>query len=105
MPEELEAIIKEELNVKSVEYKKGAQSIELDTNITGELAKEGEAREIIRNVQKLRKEQGLTLNDLINLTLPEWPEEFKDLILKSTHSVSMTEGSEIKVEVISNQPN
>ncbi|HLC87480.1 MAG TPA: isoleucine--tRNA ligase [Patescibacteria group bacterium] len=105
LPEELEAIIKEELNVKSVEYKKGAQSIELDTNITGELAKEGEAREIIRNVQKLRKEQGLTLNDLINLTLPEWPEEFKDLILKSTHSVSMTEGSEIKVEVISNQPN
>lgn len=99
--EEFEEIIKEELNVKSVEFKKAAElSIELDTNLTEDLKKEGEAREIIRNVQKLRKEQGLTLNDLINLTLASWPKEFEDLILKSTHSSSLVEGSEIKIEVV-----
>lgn len=99
--EEFEEIIKEELNVKSVEFEKAAElSIELDTNLTEDLKKEGEAREIIRNVQKLRKEQGLTLNDLINLTLASWPKEFEDLILKSTHSSSLVEGSEIKIEVV-----
>ena len=101
LPEELEEIIKEELNVKSVEYKKAADlSVELDMNLTDDLKKEGEAREIIRNVQKLRKEQGLTLNDSINLTLPTWPKEFAELIQKSTHASSLAEGSEIKIEVV-----
>jgi isoleucyl-tRNA synthetase len=101
LPEELEEIIKEELNVKSVEYKKAAElSVELDTNLTDDLKKEGEAREIIRNVQKLRKEQGLTLNDSITLTLPNWPKDFEDLIKKSTHSSSLAEGPEMKIEVV-----
>lgn len=102
LPEELEEIIKEELNVKAVEFKSGKElAIELDMNITEDLKKEGEAREIIRNVQKLRKEQNLTLNDMIDLTLPEWPKEFEELILKSTHSASVSEGQEMKIVVIS----
>lgn len=107
LPEELEKIISEELNVKKTEYAKGIinPEIELDTNITDNLAKEGEAREIIRNVQKLRKEQGLTLNDSINLTLPGWPEEFEDLIKKLTHSISLLKGEEIKIEVVPGNTN
>lgn len=102
LSEELEEIIKDELNVKLVGFKDGKElAIELDINISEDLKKEGEAREIIRNIQKLRKEQGLTLNDAINLTLPSWPEEFKDVILKSTHSVSVTQGEEIKIELVS----
>lgn len=102
LSEELEEIIKDELNVKSVGFKNGKEpAIELDINISEDLKKEGEAREIIRNIQKLRKEQGLTLNDAINLTLPSWPEEFKDVILKSTHSVSVTQGEETKIELVS----
>jgi isoleucyl-tRNA synthetase len=102
LPPDLEEIIKDELNVKSVGFKNGKElAIELDINISEDLKKEGEAREIIRNIQKLRKEQGLTLNDAINLTLPSWPEEFKDVILKSTHSVSVTQGEEIKIELVS----
>jgi len=100
LPEELEEIIKEELNVKAVEFKKGKEGVELDTNLTEDLKKEGEAREIIRNVQKLRKEQNLTLNDQIDLTLPNWPKEFEELIQKSTHSKSLTKGEEIVIKVI-----
>lgn len=101
LPEELEEIIKDELNVKSVNYKKGSElSIELDTNLTEDLKQEGGAREIIRNVQKLRKEQSLTLNDSITLTLPNWPKKYEDLIKKSTHSSSITKGSEMKIEVV-----
>lgn len=101
LPEELEEIIKDELNVKTVSSNKGKElAIELDLNITDDLKKEGEAREIIRNVQKLRKEQGLTLNDQIDLVLPSWPEEFKELIQKSTHATSIKEGPTMKIEVI-----
>ncbi len=101
LSDELEEIIKDELNVKSVEFKKGKDSIELDTNITPDLKKEGDAREIIRNVQKMRKEMGLTLNDLIDLELPEWPKEFEEQILKLTHSKSLTKGSEMGIKVVS----
>lgn len=100
LPEELEEIIKEELNVKSVEFKKGVDKVELDTNLTEDLKKEGEAREIIRNVQKLRKESNLTLNDQIILTLPEWPKEFEELILKSTHAKTINEGEEMAMELV-----
>ena len=101
LDEELEAIIKEELNVKSVNYKKAPElSVELDMNLTEELKKEGEAREIIRNVQKLRKEQNLTLNDAIELTLPTWPKEHEEFIKKSTHASSITEGTEMTIKVI-----
>lgn len=103
LPGDLEQIIADELNVKKVQFTTGTvegNEVSLDTEITDELAKEGEAREIIRNVQKLRKEQGLTLNDLINLTLPSWPGEFKNLILKSTHSKSLAKGEEVKIQLI-----
>ena len=101
LPAELEEIIKDELNLKSVQYKKASElSIDLDILLTEDLKKEGEAREIIRNVQKLRKEQGLTLNDQINLIIPEWPTEFEDLIKKSTHAASLTAGDEMKIEVV-----
>lgn len=101
LPEELEQIIKEELNVKSVKFKLDKNLVvELDINLTEDLKKEGEAREIIRNVQRLRKEQGLTLNDQIDLVLPSWPEEFKELIQKSTHAKSLTEGSDMQIKVV-----
>jgi isoleucyl-tRNA synthetase len=101
LPQELEDIIKDELNLKSVQFEKAAElSVELDINLTEDLKKEGQAREIIRNVQKLRKEQGLTLNDQINLIIPEWPAEFEDLIKKSTHAASLIAGAEMKIEVV-----
>ncbi len=73
----------------------------LMTELSEELKKEGEAREIIRNVQKLRKEQNLTLNDAIELTLPTWPKEHEDFIKKSTHASSITEGTEMTIKVVS----
>lgn len=102
LPEELEEIIREELNLKAVEFESAKElSIELDINITENLVKEGEAREIIRNVQKLRKEQNLTLQDLIDLTLPSWPKEFEEMIRKLTHSRSIKSGEEINIKIVS----
>ena len=76
---ELIEILKQELNIKSVVWTKGKEEaeIDLDTKLTPELLAEGQAREIMRTIQGLRKEAGLTLEDTASVTLPEWPESWK----------------------------
>ncbi len=97
---ELENIIASELNVKKVEYIKSpvdTLKVELDTEITLELAEEGRARELIRQVQQNRKTQNMTLADKTKIIAPDWPAAFEKEILKSTASVSIEKGPELKV--------
>jgi isoleucyl-tRNA synthetase len=102
LSEELEQIIAEELNVKAVEYgeKSDEAEVELDVKITPELAKEGEAREIIRNIQKMRKEQNLTLKDKIEIDLPSWPEEFEEMILRLTNAVKLNKNEIVEIKLV-----
>jgi isoleucyl-tRNA synthetase len=58
-----------EVNVKAAEVKKGEMQIELDTQLTPELIREGMVREVTRKVNGLRKESGLTIEDRINLQI------------------------------------
>ncbi len=64
---EMIEIIKQELNVKKVEFSVGDFSVELDYNITKELEIEGFAREISRKIQAGRKTCGLIKTDKIDL--------------------------------------
>jgi len=61
---EIIEIIKQEVNVKNISV---SEKIELDTEITPELRKEGEKREVIRCIQLLRKKAGLTPRDIIKI--------------------------------------
>jgi isoleucyl-tRNA synthetase len=47
----------------------GTLTIGLDTEITEELSREGDVRDLVRGVQNLRKEQGLEVTDRIRLSL------------------------------------
>lgn len=65
---ELAEIIREELNVKDIELedrdvKEGEARVDLDTNLTAELVREGEVRDLLRIVQELRKKKGLKPSD------------------------------------------
>jgi isoleucyl-tRNA synthetase len=82
---ELLAILSDELNVKRVVWQKGETlAVTLDTTITPELEAEAQARELIRTIQGARKEMGTTLDEKINVTLPEWPKAHEDLIKRKT---------------------
>jgi isoleucyl-tRNA synthetase len=46
---------------------KGALTVALDINITPELVQEGDAREFINRIQKIRKDSGFEVTDRINV--------------------------------------
>ncbi|MEK7111102.1 MAG: class I tRNA ligase family protein, partial [Patescibacteria group bacterium] len=85
--QELISLLSDELNVEKVIFDNGELpelTVKLDTQLTPELKAKGKAREIIRMIQKMRKEKGVGLNDKISVELPEWPRELEDQIKKAT---------------------
>ena len=61
LSEEIIQIIKDELNVKKLNF--GPDN--LDTELSGDLKTEGLVREVIRQINQLRKENRLTINDKV----------------------------------------
>jgi isoleucyl-tRNA synthetase len=103
-------ITAEKLDIRRIEkanlrvLNEGTLTVGLDTEVTAELSQEGDARDLIRGVQNLRKEQGLLVTDRIRLSIygPEtlkaaW-EAFADYVAQETLSVEVvwekTEGGE-----------
>lgn len=83
-------IVKEELNIKEIKLIKGEESkVEIDTNITEELKKEGQYRELVRAIQDIRKKNGLNTNDIVILEIftaeegHKLVEKFKNILMKS----------------------
>ena len=93
------------MNIKEVEFEKGAElKVELDTKMTPELELEGEAREFIRQVNTVRKENKLTVQDRVNIfysgDIDDLVEKFGKEITKATLSDKIEKGEgdrEIKV--------
>ncbi len=98
--EELVGLIKDELNFKDAEFTggKGDLSIEFDTKITPDLKDEGEAREIVRMIQGQRKKMGTTLDERVNVILPDWPMNFEEYIKKRALINNIKKGERFEVE-------
>lgn len=98
---ELESIIAEEVNLKEVRFANGDDLIiKLNTEISNDLKLEGYAREIIRNVQSLRKESGFQIDDRITVeystessALSETISKFEKMIADEVLAVSFSEVS------------
>ncbi len=84
---EFEDIIASEVNVKSVEYDKGIEDTYLDTNINKELKDEGDLRELVRNINSLRKEAGLTISDRVIVYINILNNNFVQLINDNRESL------------------
>ncbi len=77
--------------------------VSMDTELREELILEGEARDIIRNIQRIRKESGLEFTDTIILKVDGADvimEKFADLILQETKSVLGDNGGDDHTIVI-----
>ncbi len=89
--QEYESLIKDELNVKTVGSKKGAGelAVELDTTITPELKREGIKRELVRFINNMRKNAGLTIADRIMAFWQAEDEEIKTAIKTFSRDISI----------------
>ncbi|HXA42354.1 MAG TPA: isoleucine--tRNA ligase [Candidatus Solibacter sp.] len=66
--DELEAIVLDELNLKSLSYgDPGGREVILDAELTPELRREGLAREVVRRVQGARKDADYNIEDRIEV--------------------------------------
>lgn len=98
---ELHEIIKDELNVKEVVFAKGEElSVALDTTIDEGLQKEGIVRELVRQINSLRKNAKLTINDVVDVHYHSEDalvlttiKEFESQLLKQTGSQKLTNES------------
>jgi len=98
----LSEIMSQELNVKKVNISQEKNTkVILDTNITPELSAEGEFRDLVRNIQVLRKNQGFEIKDRIKITAPGWPKNYESQILAKTLADSIEKGDKLSVEKIS----
>ena len=96
--EETWEVVLLELNIKNIlingKIKFPKKEIEISDE---ELAQEGKAREIIRQVQQERKKLGCSLTGIINVSLPYWPEKFTEYIKRETLSKSIIKGDKFSV--------
>ena len=75
---DLESLIKEELNVKKVSYNKTQETeVVLDFNLTPALTREGYARELMRQIQDMRKEAKYQMDESV---MVDWHSEDKEII-------------------------
>lgn len=72
---EIEKLITDEVNVKSVVFKdgKGEIKISLDLKITPELKEEADVRDVVRKIQEERKRLGLNLTQQVDVYLENIP--------------------------------
>ncbi|KKT40409.1 isoleucine--tRNA ligase [Candidatus Collierbacteria bacterium RIFOXYB2_FULL_46_14] len=102
---ELLQLIKDELNVLEVVFREPAMeseknielSIELDKLLTPELIRKGQMREVIRSIQEARKNAGCRLDEVVSITLPEWPIEYEEEIKRKTLVNNISKGDTLKI--------
>jgi len=104
-------LIKDELNVKEAKAIKSLSAkkdwlvahdsgvkVALDTRITPELEAEGAERELVRRINNLRKEGGLTIHDEVSIYFKTESEKLKKIIKKFAQNIREKTGSKDLVE-------
>ncbi len=98
LSEEIEGLITAETNVKKIVNNSSLKEVKLDMKITPQLKAEGEARDIVRQIQEARKEAACELDEFVIVELPNWPKEFEDYIKNETLAKKLQQGSSIVIK-------
>ncbi|MBI2607303.1 MAG: class I tRNA ligase family protein [Candidatus Doudnabacteria bacterium] len=99
-------ILADELNVKSIEHKKTGE-VDFEWKISAELKQEGLARDLERTVQEMRKNRGLKVGEMVNLSYDTEDEELlaamqlfdtKKTYIKEVEKVKGIKGEEVEIQ-------
>lgn len=86
----MEHILKRMTNVKEIRYEKIGDDVEFDMNITPELEAEWLISDLIRTIQRKRKDIGLKIGDKITLNLPK-----NEIIMGAKNRIEKMTGTKI----------
>lgn len=85
--EKFSELMQLELNIKEIEFSQSDHlTVELDANLTDELIKEGEARELMHKIARFRKKNNLQPQDKIDFPVESIDENWRKAIEKKTNS-------------------
>jgi len=87
LPDGLEEVLAEELNVEKVENSK-EETLDKDYKNNEVLVQKGLAREIVRNIQLLRKNSGFQVNDRISVNYQTGSETLSATMLKLNEAIA-----------------
>lgn len=94
---DLENLLAQEVNVKQAVWEKGEVGVALELNLNPELVAEGQARDLVRQLQELRKSRGLKLDEVVSAQAPAWPQGFEEFIKRQALLSSLRIGPELKL--------
>jgi isoleucyl-tRNA synthetase len=103
LSDEYKGLITGEVNLHDVFVEEGDYKVELDTELTDALVREGTIREITRRVNGLRKKAGLTIDDTIELYV-ETPHEEVNKALKEFDERLKTKVQALEVRTTGERP-
>ena len=99
----LRIVVADEVNVKEVtNLVKANIGAKLDLRQTPQLKAEGEARELVRQIQELRKKANCRLEQQIKVYGPKWPKEknLREYIKKETLAKELLPGKTLKIATL-----
>ncbi len=90
LPDTFLEIIRDELNIKSVSFKKNEKgtTVLMPETLSPELLREGMMREVVRTVQNARKQAGLDVDDRIKLALLTTDDELRKAITEHRETIA-----------------
>ena len=101
LSDEVLEIVKNESNIESLSFGKECETYEISGSIaeSNQNIASGEARDIVRNIQKRRKELGTTMTQKVIVLLPSWPKEFEQDIMKKAlvEKFEVSENFEVRI--------
>lgn len=102
LSEDILEIVKAEGNVYELKFvdKKDVYSVPVEEGDSNLDIEAGQARDIIRSIQQKRKELGTSMTQLVNVSLPSWPEKFEGEIKKKALVAELTISDKFEVETL-----
>ncbi len=101
LSDEVLFVVKAETNVEKLVFESRKDSFEVngDYSENNQNIDAGVARDIIRNIQKKRKELGTTMTQMVEVGLPSWPEGYEDEIKRKAlvSNLFISEAFEVKI--------
>ncbi len=115
--DQLNKLFEEEVNIKQIVVDEAALhmdrnhktewseekenvKVHISLDLNQALLDEGESRDIVRKIQEERKKIGTTMDEKVNVILPEWPKDFEDEIKRKALIQTLSKGDTFSVSRI-----